>query len=232
MSPKQSSRKVVYAALLDNLVIAISKFVAAALSGSSAVLSEGTHSLVDTSNQGLLLYGPHRANKAPDKSHPFDYGRELYFWSFVVALLVLAPGAGMSVYEGVTHILNPEPAGHLTINMVVLGVAFVLEGTTWTIARREFRKRKGAMGYFEAFRKSKDPSTFTVLLEDSAALLGLSLAAVGLLAAHWLRMPVLDGVASVCIDRMERRIRSNHPQLQALFIKPQTPEAWREGSGQ
>ncbi len=310
MSTRNSSRKVVYAALAGNLLIAISKFVAGAFSGSSAMLSEGIHSLVDTSNQGLLLYGLHRASKAPDASHPFGYGRELYFWSFVVALLVLALGAGMSVYEGVTHILDPEPAGHLTINLIVLGVAFVFEGTTWTIALREFRKRKGAMGYFEAFRKSKDPSTFTVLLEDSAALLGLLIAAAGLLAAHWLRMPVLDGVASVCIgavlaasallllretkglligepasqavgesiravaeqdddvrhvnglltvqmgpqqvvaalsvefenerttqqieaciDRMEQRIKSHHPQLQALFVKPQTPEAWRERRG-
>lgn len=310
MSSRQSSRKVVYAALVGNLVIAISKFVAGAMSGSSAMLSEGIHSLVDTSNEGLLLYGLHRAKKAPDDSHPFGYGRELYFWSFVVALLVLALGAGVSVYEGVTHILNPEPVAHLTISVIVLGVAFVFEGTTWSIALREFRKHKGDMGYFEAFRKSKDPATFIVLLEDSAALLGLSFAAAGLLAAHWLRMPVLDGAASLCIgavlaasallllretkglligepalqevgdsiravatqdkdvrhvnglltvqmgpeqvvaamsvefenalttpqieaciDRMEERIKSDHPQLQALFVKPQTPEAWRERRG-
>jgi cation diffusion facilitator family transporter len=199
MTSASGSSKVVYAALIGNLGVAAAKFVAAAISGSSAMLSEGVHSLVDTTNEGLLLYGLHRARKEPDRSHPFGYGRELYFWSFVVALLVLAVGAGISLYEGVSHILKPEPAGHLVTNLVVLGVAMLFEGTTWVISLREFRRNKGDMGYFEAFRKSKDPSTFTVLLEDSAALVGLLIALVGLLAAHWLRMPVLDGVASVGI---------------------------------
>ncbi|MDQ6647773.1 MAG: cation diffusion facilitator family transporter [Pseudomonadota bacterium] len=199
MASPSGSRKVVYAALIGNLAVASAKFVAAAISGSSAMLSEGVHSLVDTTNEGLLLYGLHRAGKEPDRSHPFGYGRELYFWSFVVALLVLAVGAGISLYEGVTHILKPEAAGHLVTNLVVLGVAMLFEGTTWVISLREFRRQKGAMGYFEAFRKSKDPATFTVLLEDSAALAGLLIALVGLLAAHWLQMPVLDGIASVGI---------------------------------
>lgn len=199
MASHSGSSKVVYAALIGNLGVATAKFVAAAFSGSSAMLSEGVHSLVDTTNEGLLLYGLHRAKKEPDRSHPFGYGRELYFWSFVVALLVLAVGAGISIYEGVTHILKPEPAGHLVTNLTVLGVAMLFEGTTWVISLREFRRTKGAMGYFEAFRKSKDPTTFTVLLEDSAALVGLLIALVGLLAAHWLHMPVLDGVASLGI---------------------------------
>jgi cation diffusion facilitator family transporter len=199
MSTENGSRAVVYAALAGNLAVAIAKFVAAAISGSSAMLSEGVHSLVDTTNEGLLLYGLHRAGKAPDRSHPFGYGRELYFWSFMVALLVLALGASVSIYEGVAHILQPVPTGHLIANLVVLVVSMLFEGATWVISMSEFRRSKGAMGYFEAFRKSKDPSTFTVLLEDTAALIGLVLALVGLLLAHWLELPVLDGVASIGI---------------------------------
>src|SRR6185437_3488626 len=177
--PASSSHKVVYTALAGNLMIAIAKFVAAAISGSSAMISEGVHSLVDTVNEVLLLYGLHRAGMPPDRTHPFGHGRELYFWSFIVALLVLSMGAGVSFYEGVMHIR------HL-INYLVLAVSFVFEGTSWSIALREFRKRKGKLGYFEAFRLSKDPTTFTVLLEDSAALLGLLVALAGLVGAQTL----------------------------------------------
>jgi len=190
---------VVYAALVGNLCIAVAKFIAAGISGSSAMLSEGVHSLVDTLNEVLLLYGLHRADKKPDTAHPFGYGRELYFWSFIVALLVFAAGAGVSAYEGVLHIRNPEPATNHVLSYAVLGVAFLFEGGSWWVALREFRATKGNMGYFEAFRRSKDPATFTVLLEDSAALLGLAFAAAGLAAAQWLDMPELDGVASLCI---------------------------------
>ena len=193
------SHKVVYVALGGNLMIAIAKFVAATISGSSAMLSEGVHSLVDTVNELLLLYGLRRAATPPDRSHPFGYGRELYFWSFIVALLVLAMGAGVSFYEGVMHIRQPEPVEHPLINYLVLAVSFVFEGTSWYVALREFRARKGHLGYFEAFRLSKDPSTFTVLLEDSAALLGLLVALAGLLGAQLLDQPMLDGVASIGI---------------------------------
>ena len=193
------SHKVVYVALGGNLMIAIAKFVAAGISGSSAMLSEGVHSLVDTVNELLLLYGLRRAATPPDRSHPFGYGRELYFWSFIVALLVLAMGAGVSFYEGVMHIRQPEPVQRPLINYLVLAVSFVFEGTSWYVALREFRARKGHLGYFEAFRLSKDPSTFTVLLEDSAALLGLLVALAGLLGAQVLDQPILDGVASIGI---------------------------------
>ncbi|MET0290211.1 MAG: cation diffusion facilitator family transporter [Pseudoxanthomonas sp.] len=199
MPTPSGSRLVVYAALAGNLAIAVAKFVAAWLSGSSAMLSEGVHSLVDTINELLLLYGLHRADKKPDTTHPFGYGRELYFWSFIVALLVFAAGAGVSAYEGIRHILHPEPATNHLLSYTVLGISLLFEGASWWIALREFRSTKGRMGYFEAFRRSKDPSTFTVLLEDSAALLGLGFALTGLLAAQWLDMPVLDGVASLCI---------------------------------
>ncbi len=194
-----ASHKVVYVALGGNLLIAIAKFVAAGISGSSAMLSEGVHSLVDTVNEVLLLYGLHRAGKTPDRTHPFGYGRELYFWSFIVALLVLAAGAGVSFYEGVMHIREPEAIERPLINYAVLGVSFLFEGTSWLVALREFRARKGRLGYFEAFRASKDPSTFTVLLEDSAALLGLLIALAGVVGAQMFNEPALDGAASIGI---------------------------------
>lgn len=194
-----AGRTVVNAALFGNAAIALAKFVAAAVSGSSAMLSEGVHSLVDTCNQLLLLHGLRRAGVPADASHPFGHGRELYFWSFVVAVLVLTFGAGISLYEGISHIRRPEPASHLLANLVVLAISAFFEGGSWLVALREFRRHKDGMGYFEAFRNSKDPSVFTVLLEDSAALLGLLIAAAGLVAAHALEMPMLDGVASIGI---------------------------------
>lgn len=197
--PASGSHKVVYVALGGNLMIAIAKFVAAGISGSSAMLSEGVHSLVDTVNELLLLYGLHRADLPPDRTHPFGHGRELYFWSFIVALLVLAMGAGVSFYEGVMHIRQPEPVTRPLINYLVLAVSFVFEGTSWCVALREFRARKGRLGYFEAFRLSKDPTAFTVLLEDTAALLGLLVALAGLIGAQLFDLPVLDGVASIGI---------------------------------
>ena len=195
-----SSRRVVYAALAGNLVTALIKFAAAALTGSSAMLSEGVHSLVDTINQLLLLYGLKRARKRPDTSHPFGYGRELYFWSFIVALLVLALGAGVSLYEGVVHLQNPAPMERALINYLVLGASFASEAASWWIALNAFRATKGKQGYFDAFRTSKDPSTFMVLFEDTAALLGLLIAAAGITFAQALNMPQLDGVASIGIS--------------------------------
>lgn len=200
MATQSGSRNVIYAALAGNLLIAITKFVAAFFTGSSAMLSEGVHSLVDTGNGGLLLYGLHRANRPADRTHPFGHGRELYFWSFLVALLVFALGAGVSFYEGVIHILEPEPSRNITVNYVVLGLSIVFEGGSWLVALKEFRGSKGHMGYYEAVRKSKDPSVFTVLFEDSAALLGLFIALVAISAAHFLEMPELDGWGSIGIS--------------------------------
>lgn len=194
-----NSRLVLYAALAGNTAIAIAKFVAAGFSGSSAMLSEGVHSLVDTANELLLLYGMHRAARPPDAVHPFGYGRELYFWSFIVALLVFALGAGVSLFEGISHLRQPEPMSDPRVNYIVLGVSMLFEGGSWYIALREFRVAKREMGYFEAFRKSKDPATFTVLLEDTAALLGLLIALAGVVGAHALAMPALDGAASIGI---------------------------------
>ncbi|QIG81799.1 cation diffusion facilitator family transporter [Stakelama tenebrarum] len=190
---------VIYAALVANLGIAVAKFVAAAISGSSSMLTEGVHSLVDTGNQGLLLYGEHRAEKPADKIHPFGYGRELYFWSFVVAILIFGAGAGVSLYEGYVHFVDPHPIEDPTISYIVLAVAFALEGTSWFIALREFREAKGEAGWWRGLRDSKDPSTFVVLFEDSAALAGLIVAAVGVWASVTFDIPEIDGAASMLI---------------------------------
>lgn len=200
MASQSGSTKVIYAALAGNLLIAATKFVAAYVTGSSAMLSEGVHSLVDTGNGGLLLYGLHRAARPADRTHPFGHGREIYFWSFVVALLVFALGAGVSFYEGVVHIRAPEPARNMLVNYVVLGLSIVFEGGSWLVALKEFRAGKGRMGYFEAVRKSKDPSVFTVLFEDTAALLGLFIALAAVSAAHLLERPALDGWGSIGIS--------------------------------
>ena len=191
---------VIYAAIVGNLLIALTKFVAAFFTGSSAMLSEGVNSVVDTGNGLLLLYGLKSAARPPDVSHPLGHGRELYFWSFIVALLVFALGAGISFYEGVSHILHPEPVRNPTVNYVVLGVSFVFDGVTWWVAFKEFLRHKGSFGWLEAVRLSKDPSVYTVLFEDSAALLGLAVAFFGILAAEVLEIPELDGVASIGIS--------------------------------
>ncbi|MDV2469692.1 cation diffusion facilitator family transporter [Acinetobacter chinensis] len=302
-----SNKVVVYAALLGNLAIALVKFVAAYITNSSAMLSEAVHSVVDTLNEILLLHGMKKSQKPANAKHPFGYGRELYFWAFIVALMVFALGAIVSVYQGVLHILHPEEMKNPLVNYIVLGFAILCEGTSWFVALKAFKKTKGSLGYFEAFRRSKDPTTFTVLFEDSAALIGLFIALLGIFLAHQLDMPVLDGVASIligvvlavsafllaretkglllgetadpqlrhnvlliaqddvavqsangvlteqigahqviaslslefkdnltsddielCVNRIEARIRQIHPEIVALFVKPQTQEVWLE----
>ncbi|UNK78532.1 cation diffusion facilitator family transporter [Sphingopyxis granuli] len=190
---------VLYGALFANLGIAAAKFVAAAISGSSSMLSEGVHSLVDSGNQLLLLYGQARAKQAPDDQHPFGYGRELYFWAFVVAILIFAVGAGISIYEGWTHIAAPEPLRDPTINYIVLAIAFLLEGASWTIAVRQFDACRNGLGWWQAIRRSKDPAGFIVLFEDSAALAGLVIAAAGVWLSHATGDARIDGVASILI---------------------------------
>lgn len=199
MAANNSSKAVIWAALIGNLLVALIKFAAAAFTGSSAMLSEGVHSLVDSGNELLLLYGYQRATRRPDRQHPLGYGRELYFWSFVVALLLFALGAGASFYEGIAHIAAPEPMTTVRANYVVLALSLVFEGTTWWIALRAFQAVKGPLSYWAAIRQSKDPPSFMVLAEDTAALLGIAIAAVGIFAADRLQMPVLDGVASLLI---------------------------------
>jgi cation diffusion facilitator family transporter len=197
-SPTASTRTLVIA-LLANLGIAASKFAAAAVTGSSAMLTEGVHSVVDSTNQLLLMWGRRAAKKPPDDYHPFGYGREVYFWSFVVAVLVFALGAGVSVYEGIIHIANPEEAVSPLIAYLVLLVAFVLEGWSTLAAFREFREAKGKLGWFQAVRDSKDPAGFIVLLENGAAMAGIIAAAIGLLLAQLTGDPFYDGAASVVI---------------------------------
>lgn len=302
-----SNKIVVYAALFGNLAIALVKFVAAYITNSSAMLSEAVHSVVDTLNEILLLYGLKKSQQTADYQHPFGYGRELYFWAFIVALLVFALGSVVSIFQGIQHIRHPEVIESPMVNYAVLGFAILCEGTSWFIALKTFKKTKGSMGYFEAFRRSKDPTTFTVLFEDSAALIGLLIALAGIFCAHQFNLPVLDGVASVligvvlaisalllaretkgllmgetadpklrhnvlqvaqedqavysangvlteqmgahqviaslslefkdgltsdeietCVNRIEAKIKSIHPEIVALFVKPQTKQVWLE----
>lgn len=194
-----ASRKVIYTALIGNGLIAISKFIASALTGSSAMLSEAIHSVVDMGNQGLLLLGIKRSKRPPDASHPFGYGMELYFWTFVVAILIFAVGAGVSIYEGVHKLQHPRVIQNASINYIVLGLAMIFEGYAWYVAFTEFKRIKGKLSYLEAVRRSKDPTVFTVLFEDSAAMLGLMVAFAGVAGATVLGIPEFDGAASILI---------------------------------
>jgi cation diffusion facilitator family transporter len=196
---ESGAKKTVYAALLGNLLIAATKFVAAAFTGSSAMLSEAVHSTVDTGNEVLLLYGMRQARQPADEKFPFGHGKEIYFWSFVVAVLVFAVGAGISLYEGVHHLLRPTPMENPLVNYVVLGLALVFEGFSWRVAFREFSKDKGGASFLQAIHRGKDPTVFTVLLEDSAALLGLLVALAGIALRQWSGNPVYDGAASIVI---------------------------------
>ena len=303
----ESNKIVVYAALFGNLAIALVKFVASYITNSSAMFSEAIHSVVDTLNEILLLYGMKKSEKPANAKHPFGYGRELYFWAFIVALMVFALGAIVSIYQGIQHILQPEVMQDPLINYIVLGLAILFEGFSWSVALKTFRKQKGNLGHFEAFRHSKDPTTFTVLFEDTAALVGLVIALVGIFLAHQLNIPELDGAASIligivlavsawflaretkglllgetadpklredvlniaqqdaavfsangvlteqmgaqqviaslslefkddltsdeieaCVNRIEAQIKQLHPEIIALFVKPQTKAVWLE----
>ncbi len=307
---KDATRLSVYAALAGNLLVTATKTVAAVWTGSSAMLSEAVHSFVDTGNALLLLYGMHRASRRADADHPLGHGRELYFWSFVVALMVFALGAGVSIYQGIVHVRSPQPISSPLVSYVVLAFAFMFEGGSWLVSLRQFNAAKGEMGYYEAFRRSKDPPLFMVLFEDTAALLGIVIAAVGTYAATTLGMAEADGIASILIGMMlavtasllareskslligeradrdlsasimriaqsqrpaaranglmtvqmapdqivvalslefadslrapdiedyvlslERAIRSAHPEVMALFVKPQTEKTFRDGAG-
>ncbi|MBV0889712.1 cation diffusion facilitator family transporter [Komagataeibacter oboediens] len=200
MAHSSSSRTVIFAALGGNLLVAATKFAAAFMTGSASMLSEAIHSLIDTGNQGLLLVGMRRATRPATAMHPFGFGLELYFWTFVVALLIFGLGAGVSLYEGIIHIIHPQPVAHVLVNYVVLMASIVFEGSVWLMALRAFRKEgKGRRGWVEAVQMSKDPTVFTVLFEDTAALSGLGVALLGNILAEWLDMPVLDGVASIII---------------------------------
>ena len=187
------------AALVGDLLVAASKILAAAWTGSAAMTSEAIHSIVDTTNEILLLYGIHRSKQKPDADHPFGHGREIYFWSFVVSLLIFALGAGVSIYEGVSRILKPVPIESPIVSYIVLALAFIFEGGSWLVSLRQFRDAKGDLGFFDAFKLSKDPPSFMTLFEDSAALIGILIAAASTFAAVALEDPRIDGIGSLAI---------------------------------
>jgi cation diffusion facilitator family transporter len=194
------SRKVIYAAIVANLGIAAAKFVVAAITGSAAMLAEGIHSAVDTGNELLLLIGEHISERPADRRHPFGYGKALYFWALIVAMSVFALGGGLSIYHGIVSLRAPEALGDPFWNYVVLGVSALFEGYSWNVSRRELnRARKPGSSLWQTFRASKDASVFTVFVEDSAALIGLFIAGLGIFLGHWFDNPYIDPAASVLI---------------------------------
>ena len=195
----KGSKLAIYGALAANLGIAIIKFIAAAFTGSSAMISEGIHSTVDSGNSLLLLLGISRSQKAPDVEHPFGYGKEIYFWTLIVAVLVFALGGGMSLYEGISHLQTPTPLKDPTWNYIVLFISMAFEGGSLLFAIREFNKKKGIHGFWKEVRLSKDPSLFAVIYEESAALTGLVIALLGIFLGHYFDNPLFDGAASVLI---------------------------------
>ena len=193
------NKTVIYAALIGNGLISITKFAAAGITGSAAMMAEGIHSLVDTGNQGLLLFGLWKAKKPADKLHPLGHGKEVYFWSFVVAILIFALGAGISLYEGWHRTMHPKPVENPMVNFVVLGLAICFESVAWWLAWKEFRKFQGRRSLSAAVKAAKDPTTFIVLFEDTAAMLGLVVAGIGLGISAAFDLPIFDGIATLCI---------------------------------
>ena len=194
-----SSRKAIFAAIFGNFAISIVKFVAASMSGSSAMLAEGIHSLVDTGNGGLLLLGIRRSQKPPDEQHPFGHSKELYFWTLIVGILIFGLGGGVSIFEGIEGLKHPHLPGNPAINYIVLALAVLFEGAAWSVALGEFRKSQGQRSFWKAIRRTKDPTSFAVLFEDTAALLGLLVAFLGIFLGQVLGNPYLDGAASIVI---------------------------------
>ncbi len=194
-----ASKLPIYSALAANLAIAATKFIAASVTGSSAMISEGIHSLVDTLNEILLLVGIRRSQKPADARRPFGYGKELYFWAFIVSILIFGVGGGVSFYEGITHLQHPQPIEEPLWNYIVLGIAFALDGTSFVTALREFNRQRGTTPFWKAVKGSKDPSTFVVLFEDASDLLGLIVAFLGVFLGHQLANPLFDGIASIVI---------------------------------
>lgn len=194
-----TSKNVIFAALAGNLAIAVTKLIAALVTGSAAMMSEAIHSAVDTGNQIILLIGLKRAARPATESHPFGHGLQLYFYTFVVAVLIFGVGAVISILHGVERIQNPEPIENAWVNYVVLGLSVLFEGASWTVAFKAFNKERQGRPFFGVIRSSKDPTVFTVLFEDTAALAGLIVALVGVVASHVFNLPILDGVASVII---------------------------------
>jgi cation diffusion facilitator family transporter len=194
-----SSKTSIYSALFANLLIAITKFIAGGISNSGAMIAEGIHSVVDTINELLLLLGLHQSKKKADATHPFGYGKELYFWSFIVSILIFGLGGGISIYQGVLHIAHPESLENPTINYIVLGLSIIFEGASLIVAAKHFNQARGETPWWEAVVKSKDPSNFLVLFEDSAAVAGLFIVLICTFLNHQYHLPYLDGVASILV---------------------------------
>jgi cation diffusion facilitator family transporter len=224
---------VVYGAIAANLAIAVTKFVAAAITGSSAMLSEGIHSIVDTGNGVLLLVGMKLSQRQATPEHPFGHGKEMYFWSLMVAVLIFGLGGGISAYEGVLHMLHPLPLQDPTWNYAVLGAAALFESGSFTIALRQFLRTNRGVPFWSSLKSSKDPTTYTVLAEDAAALGGLAVAAVGVYLSHRLELPIVDGAASVVIGVMLAGvavllIRESRGLLIGEGVRPETASAIRD----
>lgn len=194
-----SSNKSIYSALAANLLIALTKFIAGFFSNSAAMIAEGVHSVVDTANQVLLLFGLRQSRKKPDATHPFGYGKELYFYSFIVSILIFGLGGGVSMFQGIYHIIHPDVPGNPKWNYIVLGISVIFEGSSLAIAAKEFNKLRGDNTWWEAITKSKDPSTFLVLFEDSAAVIGLIIVAICMYLDHTYHINYLDGLASLLV---------------------------------
>lgn len=193
------SKATLYVAMAANIIIAVSKFLAAFFTGSSSMLSEGIHSVIDTGNQLLLLLGIHKSQKPADSNHPFGYGKELYFWSLIVAIIIFAIGGGVSIYEGIMHIQHENRIKNPLWNYIVLGIAFISEGTSFQYAYRHFRSSTPAVSIIQAIVRSKDPASFIVLIEDFAALTGLVIAFLGVSFSEVFELYFFDGIASLCI---------------------------------
>jgi len=229
----RESPMAVYGAIAANVAIAATKFTVAALTGSSAMLSEAVHSTVDTGNGLLLLVGLHLSRRPASVTHPFGHGRELYFWSLIVAVLIFGLGGGVSAYEGVVHLRHPQPANDPFWNYVVLAAAAVFEGISFTIALRQFLVEAQDRPFWQSLRASKDPTTYTVLAEDGAALFGLLIAAIGIFLAHRLNMPALDGIASLLIGLLLAGVavllvREARGLLVGEGLRPETARAIHE----
>lgn len=194
-----NSNMAVYTSIGANCAIALAKFFGATLSGSSAMVAEGVHSLVDASDGILLLVGQHRSRRPPDEEHPFGHGKELYFWTLIVAIVFFAVGGGVSMYEGLLHVIHPEPLRSPTVSYVVLAISGLFDGISFLVALRQLRKEAPGRSLATVVRRGKDPTVFTLVLEDMADMAGLGIAALGVWLAHRFDMPVLDGVASIGI---------------------------------
>ncbi|NCD69836.1 cation diffusion facilitator family transporter [Mucilaginibacter agri] len=220
-----ASKTPIYTALAANLGIAITKLAAAVFTGSSAMVSEGIHSLVDTSNEVLLLLGISRSQKPADEKRPFGYGRELYFWSFVVSLLFFAMGGGFSIYEGIEHLMNPEQVKNPIWNYIVLSIAFTFDGLSFITAMKEFNRQRGSTPFWQAVKESKDPTTFVVLFEDAADVIGILIAFIGIFLGQLLQNPYFDGISSILIGLLLTAVAIILVRESRSLLMGETPDA-------